>query len=80
MKNDFNLICHNMLKHVKYTIFHENFTFLEDYTYINTKFSTIKKLIVPPKKAHFHPFILTNNPKKNKHFVHKTNTSLSKSK
>ena len=34
MKNNFNLTCYNTLKNVKYTIFHENLTVLEEFSII----------------------------------------------
>ena len=34
MKNNFNLTFYDMLKDVKYTIFHENLTFLDEFTII----------------------------------------------
>ena len=43
VKNNFNLTCYNMLKHVKYTIFHENLTFLEGFTNKNIKFEIQRK-------------------------------------
>ena len=63
MKNNFDLTCYNMLKHVKYTIFHDNLAILEEFTYKKNKNSNSKTKIIIiihiSYKNYKFPFIVT---------------------